>query len=94
MFVAAGSGGTGGGSYRHPKGIMEHKVIHNLRAVSGDRPLFRQWHQKFTITLGQVGGLHEEISHRLVKQSDLGKEMEKVVTGLKADCRDEFQRAS
>ncbi len=37
----------------------EHKVIMNLRAVSGDKSMFRQWHQKFTTALEQVGGAHK-----------------------------------
>ncbi len=39
MFVAAGSTGASGGSYKYPKGIVEHEVIQNLRGVSGDKPL-------------------------------------------------------
>ncbi len=72
MFAAIGGGGSGGGSHRFVKGIMEHKVIQHLRAVSGDKSLFRQWHQKFTIALGQVAGAHEKIVHRLVKENGLG----------------------
>ncbi len=37
MSIAPGSGGTGGG-HRHPKGIMEHKVIQNLRALNETSP--------------------------------------------------------
>ena len=73
---------------------MEHKVIRYLRAVNGDKSLFRQWHQKFTTALGQVAGAHEEIVHRLVKEIDLGKEMEKVVTGLRGEYGDEFDKVS
>ncbi len=40
-LTAAGSGGKGGGQ-RFNKGIMEHKVIINLRCVNGDKSLFRQ----------------------------------------------------
>ena len=77
MFAAAGVGGKGGG-HRNEKTIMEHKVIQYLRAVNGDKSLFRQWHQKFTTALGQVTGVHEEIVQRMVKEIDLGKELEKV----------------
>ena len=66
-------------------------VIQNLMTVNGDKSLFRQWHQKFTTALRQVGGAHEEIVHRLVKEIDLGKEMEKVVTGLRTYYGDEFE---
>ena len=60
MFSATrNSGGGGGGFY---KGVMEHKIIMNLRAVNGDKSIFRQWHQKFTTALGEIGGAHEEIA--------------------------------
>ncbi len=68
MFAATGGSGPGGVSHRFPKGIMEHKVIQNLRAVSGDKSLLRQWLRKFIIALGQVGGSHEEIVRRLVTE--------------------------
>ncbi len=56
---------------------MEHKVIQHLRAVNGEKPLFRQWHQKFTSALRQVTGMHEEIVQRMVKEIDLGKNWRK-----------------
>ncbi len=71
---------------------MEHKVIMNLRAVSGDKSLCRQWHQKFTTDLGQVGGPHEEIVHRLIKEIDLGKEFEKVAARLRGEFGDEVKK--
>ncbi len=45
------SHGSGGG-VRFTRGILEPKAIQNLRAASGDKGLFRQWHQKFTNALG------------------------------------------
>ncbi len=42
----------------------------------------------------QTGGAHEDIVHRLVKEIDLGKAIEKVVTGLKGEYGDEFDKAS
>jgi hypothetical protein len=54
------------------KGIMEHRAIQNLRAVSGDKGLFRQWHQKFTTALGQVKVEYEEIVLKLAREIDLG----------------------
>ncbi len=94
IFVVAGSGGASRGGYKHPEGIMEHKVIQILRSVSGDKSIFRQWQQNLTTLLGQVGGSHEEIVHRFVKEIDPGREREKVVTGPRADYGDEFERAS
>ncbi len=62
---------------------MDHKVIQYLRAVNGDQSLFRQWHQQITTALGQVSSGHEEIVQRMVKDIDLGKDLEKVVTTLR-----------
>ncbi len=73
-----GGGGGGGGFHR---GVMEHKVITNLRAVRGDKSLSRQ-----------VGGAHEEIVYRLFKEIDSGKEMEKVVTGFRGRFGDQFDK--
>ena len=73
--LAVQGGGGYGANGRPQKTIMEHKVIQYLRAVNGDKALFRQWHQKFTTALGQVPGNHEEIIQRMVKEIDLGKEL-------------------
>ena len=58
---------------------MEHKVITNLRCLNGDKSLFRQWHQRFVTALGQHDQIHEEIIQRLVRETDLGEELDKVV---------------
>ncbi len=58
MFSATGNSGGAVGAFR--KGVMEHMVIMNLRAVNGDTPIFRQWHQNLTTALGQVGIAQEE----------------------------------
>ena len=47
------------------------------------KSLFRQWHQRFITALGQVGGAHEEIIQQLVKETDLGKELDKINKHLK-----------
>ncbi len=67
MLSASGRGGGAGNSHgRYVKSIMEHKVIQNLTIMSGDKSLFRQWHQKFTTGLGRANATHEEIVHRMV----------------------------
>jgi hypothetical protein len=82
--ATAVAGGTGavGGQGRFVKGIMEHKVTQSLEAVNGDKALFRQWHQKFTTALGQASPVHERV-HRMVKEIELGKDMETIVIGLR-----------
>ncbi len=58
---------------------MEHKVITNLRCVDEDKSLFRQWCQRFITTLGQYVQVHEKIAQHLPKETDLGKEFDKVL---------------
>ncbi len=91
MFAATRTNEGGGGFHGV---VMEHKVIMNLTAADGDKSLFRQWHQKFTTVLGQVGRAHVEIVHRLVKEIDLGKQLERSATGLRDEFGDEINRVS
>ncbi len=88
-----GSGFTGGGT-GFTKGIMEHKVINNLTCVSPDKSLLRQWHRSFVTALGQYDQVHEEIVQHLVKETDFGKDMDKVVEDLKAIYGGAFARVS
>ncbi len=74
--------GGGGGGTRFNKGIMEHGVIQNLRAVSVDKGLFLQWHQKFTTALGQAKTAYEEIVHKLAREIDFGGEMGTILSTL------------
>ncbi len=53
MLSAFGGGKGHRSSYEKcVKSITEHKVVQNLRAVSGYESLFAQWYQKFTTALG------------------------------------------
>ena len=73
---------------------MEHQIIMNLRMVNGDKSLLRQWHQRFITALGQVGGAHEEIIQRTVRETDLYKELDKVVEYLRGSYGEEFGKVS
>ncbi len=59
------------------------KVINNLHCVNGDKSLCRQWHQGFVAALGQYEQAREEIAQRLVKETDLCKDLDKPVEELK-----------
>ncbi len=51
--------------------------------------------QKFAPTaVGQISGALEEIYHRLVKEVDLDKEMEKSTAGLRGEYGDDFDTVS
>ena len=63
---------------------MEHKVITKLRCANGDKSLFGQRHHRFITSQGQYDHVHEEIAQHLVKEKDLGKELDKVVEELRA----------
>ena len=88
MVSAISPGGLGGkgGNRFTAKRVMEHKVIINLRMVNGDKSLFRQGHQRFVAALGQVEGAHEEMVQQLVKETDFGNELDKVVENLTSTC--------
>jgi hypothetical protein len=88
-----GSGSTGGNRFS-AKWIMEHKVIMNLRMVSGEKSLFRQWHQRLITALCQVGRAHAEIIQQLVRETDLDRECGKVVENLRGHYGDEFRKVS
>ncbi len=68
-------------------------MIKNLKAVSGDKMLFRHWHQKFTTALGQFRGSYEEIVHRVAREIDFGKQIETVMTTLNPIYGDELWEA-
>ncbi len=55
---------------------------------------FRQWHQIFITALGQMGAVHEEIIQQPVKETDLGKALDKVVENLRNNFGEEFGRVS
>ncbi len=82
-----GSGGKGGNAITKG-GITEHKLITNLGCVSGDKSLFRRWHRKFMTTLGQ----YDQYDQHLVKDADLGKNLNKVVEDLKLTYGGAFGR--
>ena len=46
LISASGHGGAGPRSERQVRSVMGHRVIQSLKAVNGDKTLFRQWHQK------------------------------------------------
>ncbi len=86
MFAADGINGSGGGATKRTRGIMEHKVATNWRCANGDKSLCQQWRRRFITALGQYDHVHEEIVQHLVKVTDLGKELDKVVEELRATC--------
>ncbi len=92
--IHSGSSGGKGGIRITSRGIMEHKVINNLRMVNGDKFLFRELHQKFIIALGQVEDSHDEIIQHLVKETHFGKELDKFVAELRATYEAEVARVS
>ena len=68
MVHIAVSGATRAAGYTGgTKGIMEYKVIANLKAVGGDKTWLRQWHLKFTAALGQVKHDYEWMMNKMTK---------------------------
>ncbi len=96
MVTAINPGGLGGkeGKGFTTKGIMEHKVIANLRCVNGDKSLFRRWRQRLITALGKYDHVHEEIAQHVVKEMDFGKDLDKIAEDLRITYGREFVRIS
>ena len=95
MAMHAASGGSKtGGHEKYTKGVMEHRVIQNLRNVNGDKSMFRQWNQKFTTAIGQYKGVYEEMVHKMSRELDLGKEIDAVLGAMHSVYGDVLWEAS
>ncbi len=96
MVTAIKPGGLRGkeGNGFTTRGMMEHKVITNLRCINGDKSFSRQWQPRFVAALGQDDEVHEEIVQHLVKETDFGKDLDKVAEDLWSTCGREFTRVS
>ncbi len=91
MFMAANlpeDSGSGEVQTRYATGIMEHKVVQNLRGG--------QWRQKFVPTgAPEVHCSSGPTSERLRRHpSQLGGELDKIATGLRGEYGDVFALAS
>ena len=58
------------------KGILEHKVIQNMKPLTGDKGKFRQWHQQFVNAITQVNQDHGEAIKRMEEVLDTGTRIE------------------
>ena len=95
MAMHAASGGSKtGGHEKYQKGIMEHRVIQNLKNVNGDKSMFRQWNQKLTTAIGQHKGSYEEMVHKMSRELDLGKEIDTVLGAMYSVYGDVLWEAS
>ena len=65
--------GSGKGQGGFKKGIMEYKVISNLKMLGSDRTHFRTWNDKFINALMQVNGDYGEFMEELNKKLDGGE---------------------
>ncbi len=68
------------------KGAMGHKFSKNLKAGDGSKSRIRQWHHKSAVVLELVTREHKEIIHKLVRNIDLGKKLDKILTALRGEC--------
>ncbi len=89
IIAVGGTRGSGGHVTKCNKKIMEHWVVQNLKAVSGDARVSQQRHHKLAAALGSMRGNYDEIVYKLVREIDLGKELGKIITALSTEmgCR-------
>ena len=67
---------------KHRKGILEYKVIQNIKPLTGDKSQFRQWHQKLINALSTVTGEHADVIKEMEKMMDVGETIEDVIKDL------------
>ena len=73
--IAASGGGRTSGATGSGEGIMEHKVVANLKAVNGDKTCLRQWRLKFATPLGQVKQEYEWMVNNVTTEIDLSRDL-------------------
>ena len=79
--INAGANGGGGGD-KYKKGILEYKVVQDIKSLTGDKSQFRQWHQKLINALSTIHGNHSEIIKDIEKAMDVGEKVDDVIHGL------------
>ena len=68
-----GAGGGGGSNGRDKKrGVLEYKAIQFMKPLTGDKRLFRQWHQKFVSAVYTVQEEFGDILTKIAKELDMG----------------------
>ena len=80
MSIGGGKGGD------RTRGILEYKAMQFLKPLSGDKGLFRQWHQKFVSAAYTVKEEFGELLKKLAMELDVGIKMD----DLRKIIEDEF----
>ena len=94
VHVAAAGGGRAPGITGRERGVMEYKVVTNLKPVNGDKTWFRQWHLKFTTALGQAKYDYEWMVNKMTKEIDLGKDLGTILEDMSIDNLELFKSTS
>ena len=68
--------------HQHKKGILEYKVIQNIKPLTGSRSQFRQWHQKLINALSTIKEDHAEIIRAIEKSMDVGDKIQESLDEL------------
>ena len=96
QIAAAGGGRAIGvtGAKWSTKGIMEYKVITNMKPMNGDETWFRQWHMKFTTALGQVKREYQWLVNNMTNEIDLSKGLRVTSENLELSHPELYKSAS
>ena len=71
-----------GPQQHHKKGILEFKVIQNIKPLTGNRSQFRQWHQKLINAISTINEEHAEIIKSIEKAMDIGDKIDDALDDL------------
>ena len=64
------------------KGILEFKVVQNIKPLTGDKSQFRQWHQKLINALMTINEDHAKIIKGIEKAMDVGDNIDDALDEL------------
>ena len=67
------NGGGGGQGDRYKKGILENKVIQNIKSLTGDESQFGQWHQQLINAQSTINGDHSQVIKDIEKAMGVGE---------------------
>ena len=67
---------------QHKKGILEFKVIQNIKPLTGNRSHFRQWHQKLINALSTIKEDHAEVIKTIERSMDVGDKISDALDDL------------
>ena len=75
MTEISNNSNRSGGFMRNP---LESKTINNLKPLTGDKGMFRQWNQKFISAVYTINNEYGDAMKNIEKELDMGSKTDEV----------------